>query len=36
MENLKKMNEIAWKDMMNIDPPKWARSHYNTSTQRDL
>ncbi|KAK2381886.1 hypothetical protein QL285_069460 [Trifolium repens] len=36
MENMKKLNEEAWKDMSQIPPSMWSRSGYSTRTQCDL
>lgn len=36
MENLKKLNEDAWKDMMKIPPQMWSRSAYSSQTKCDL
>jgi hypothetical protein len=36
MENMKKLNEDAWKDMSQIPPSMWSRSGYSTYTQCDL
>ncbi|CAJ2671965.1 unnamed protein product [Trifolium pratense] len=36
MENMKKLNEDAWKDISQIPPSMWSRSGYSTYTQCDL
>lgn len=36
MKKMKEMNEDAWKDMMQLPPSTWTRSHYKTHTQCDL
>lgn len=36
MEALKNLNELAWKDMMELPPAAWSRSHYKLDTHCDL
>lgn len=36
MDNLKAMDEQAWKDMKEVPPPMWTRSAFSTYTQCDL
>lgn len=36
MENIKKMDEKAWSNMIVIPPKMWTRSAYSTHTQCDL
>ncbi|GAU50110.1 hypothetical protein TSUD_374590 [Trifolium subterraneum] len=36
MNRLKVMNEKAWKDMMDVPPAMWTRSHFKLDTQSDL
>jgi hypothetical protein len=36
MNRLKAMNEKAWKDMKDVPPAMWSRSHFKLDTQSDL
>lgn len=36
MESMKEMDEQAWKDMLEIPPKQWSRSHFSTTPLCDL
>ncbi|RDX92805.1 hypothetical protein CR513_25015, partial [Mucuna pruriens] len=36
MDDLKKMNEVCWRDLIEIPPIVWAKSHFGTYTLCDL